>query len=114
MGLFTTEKMIAEQPDTVKRLLKATLEGMQDVVNNPDQAASQVLTYDSKLDLDGQRRRMQATLPLLSPPGVRLGMMQPDIWKLTHQIMLDQKVLKQPIDLDRVYTLKFLDEVSGN
>jgi NitT/TauT family transport system substrate-binding protein len=114
MVLFTTEKMIAEYPDTVKRLLKATIQGMQDVVNNPDQAASLVLTYDSKLNLDGQRRRMQATLPLLSPPGVRLGMMQPDIWKLTYQMMLDQKVLTQPVDLDRVYTMKFLDEISGN
>ncbi|MFL5800364.1 MAG: ABC transporter substrate-binding protein [Roseiflexaceae bacterium] len=114
MVLFTTEKMIAEHPDTVKRFVKASIQGMQDVINNPDQAANMVLTYDSKLNLDGQRRRMQATLPLLSPPGVRLGVMQPDIWKLTHQMLLDQKVLTQPIDLDRVYTMKFLDEVSGN
>jgi NitT/TauT family transport system substrate-binding protein len=111
--LFTTEKMIAEHPDTVKRFVQATVQGMQDVINNPDQAADFVLTYDNKLNLDGQRRRMQATLPLLSPPGSRLGAMQPDIWKLTHQMMLDQKVLTQPIDLDRVYTTKFVDEASA-
>jgi NitT/TauT family transport system substrate-binding protein len=106
--LFTTEKMIAEHPDTAKRLVQATVEGMQDVINNPEQAAKLVLTYDNKLNLDGQRRRIEATLPLLNPPGSQLGVMQLDIWKLTHQIMLDQKVLAQPINLNQVYTTKLL------
>src|SRR5262249_24169892 len=51
--LFTTEKMIAEHPDTVSRFLRATLQGLQDVVDNPDQAASLVIGYDNKLNLDG-------------------------------------------------------------
>jgi NitT/TauT family transport system substrate-binding protein len=107
--LFTTEKMLAEHPDTAKHLVQAIVQGMQDVINNPDQAAKLVLIYDNKLNLDGQRRRIAATLPLLNPPGRQLGVMQPDIWKLTHQIMLDQKVLAQPINLDQVYTTKLLD-----
>ena len=41
-------------------------------------------------------------------------MMQSDVWKLTQQMMLDQKVLAQPIDLDRVATTKFLDAIAGN
>ncbi len=45
--MFTTEKMIAEQPDTVKRFVQATMQGVQDVINNPDQAASLVLAYDN-------------------------------------------------------------------
>jgi NitT/TauT family transport system substrate-binding protein len=107
--LFTTEKMIAEHPDTAKRFVQATVEGMQDVIDNPEQAAKLVLTYDNKLNLDGQRRRIEATLPLLNPPASQLGVMQLDIWKLTHQIMLDQKVLAQPINLNQVYTTKLLD-----
>jgi NitT/TauT family transport system substrate-binding protein len=107
--LFTTEKMIAEHPDTAKRFVQATVEGMQDVIDNPEQAAKLVLTYDNKLNLDGQRRRIEATLPLLNPPASQLGVMQLDIWNLTHQIMLDQKVLAQPINLNQVYTTKILD-----
>jgi NitT/TauT family transport system substrate-binding protein len=107
--LFSTEKMIAEHPNTAKRLVQATVQGMQDVINSPEQAAKLVLTYDNKLNLEGQRRRIEATLPLLNPPSSQLGVMQPDIWKLTHQIMLDQKVLTQPINLDQVYTVRLLD-----
>jgi NitT/TauT family transport system substrate-binding protein len=114
MVLFTTEKMIAEHPDTVQHFVQALVQGMRDVIDNPDQATNLVLTYDSKLNLDGQRRRLQTSLPLLSPPGVQLGMMRPDVWKLTHQMMLDQKILAQPIDLDGVYTTKFLDTVASN
>jgi NitT/TauT family transport system substrate-binding protein len=114
MVLFTTTKMIEEHPDTVTRFLQATLQGMRDVIDNPDQATNLVLSYDSKLNLDGQRRRLQASLPLMNPPGVRLGMLQPDVWELTRQMMLDQKVLTQPVDLSQVYTTKFLDTVAGN
>ncbi len=113
MVLFTSEKMIAEHPDTVKGVVQAMVQGTRDVVDNPNQAASLVLAYNSKLDLDGQRRRIQATLPLLNPPGAQLGMMQPAIWQLTYQMMRDQKVLTQPIDLDRVSTAKFLDPIAG-
>jgi NitT/TauT family transport system substrate-binding protein len=112
--MFTTEKMIAEQPDMVKRFVQATMQGVKDVIDNPDQAANLVLTYDSKLNLDGQRRRIQATLPLLSPPAAQLGMMQPDIWTFTHQLMLDQKELAQPVDLSRTYTTQFLDLAAAN
>jgi NitT/TauT family transport system substrate-binding protein len=113
MVLFTSENMIAEHPDTVKGVVQAMVQGTRDVVDNPNQAASLVLSYNGKLDLDGQRRRIQATLPLLNPPGAQLGMMQPAIWKLTYEMMLDQKVLTQPIDLDRTATSKFLDAVAG-
>jgi hypothetical protein len=87
---------------------------MQDVIDDPDQAANLALTYDNKLNLDDQRQHLQVMLPLLSPPGARPGMMQPDVWELTHQMMLDQNVLVQPIDLDQVYTTRFLDAVARN
>jgi NitT/TauT family transport system substrate-binding protein len=113
MVLFTSEKMIAEHPGTVKGVVQSMVQGTRDVVDNPNQAATLVLAYNDKLDLDGQRRRIQATLPLLNPPGVQLGMMQPAIWKLTYQMMLDQNVLTQPIDLDRISTTIFLDPIAG-
>jgi NitT/TauT family transport system substrate-binding protein len=113
MVLFTSEKMITEHPDAVKGVVQATLQGTRDIVDDPDQAANLVLAYNGKLDLDGQRRRIQATLPLLNPPGAQLGMIQPAIWKLTYQMMLDQHVLAKPFDLDRSATSKFLDAVAG-
>jgi NitT/TauT family transport system substrate-binding protein len=112
--LFTTERMIADHPDTVTRLLRASLQGWQDVVANPGQAAQLTLAYDAKLDLAGQRRRIEAALPLLSPAGSQLGAMQPGVWQTTQQVLLDQKVLKQPIDLGQAYNRTFLDTVAAH
>jgi NitT/TauT family transport system substrate-binding protein len=112
--LFTTERMIADHPDVVTRLLRASLQGWQDAIANPAAAAQLTLTYDDKLNLDGQRRRMEATLPLLAPAGGQLGAMESVVWQTTQQVLLDQKVLMQPIDLDRAYTQNFLSAVAKN
>lgn len=106
--LLTSEKMIAERPEVVTRFLRATLQGWNDVVKNPDASVPLVQSYNGELKLDGQRSRLQATLPLLTLPGTKFGTMQPEFWTFTHQMLLDQKALAQPIDLTRAYTLDFL------
>jgi NitT/TauT family transport system substrate-binding protein len=110
--LFTTERMIAEHPDVVTRLLRASLQGWEDTVTNPAEAAQLTLAYDNKLNLDAQRRRLEATLPLLKPAGSHLGAMESAAWQTTQQVLLDQKILKQPIDLTHAYTQTFLDAVA--
>jgi NitT/TauT family transport system substrate-binding protein len=110
--LFTTERMIAEHPDVVTRLLRASLQGWQDTVANPGQAATLTLAYDEKLNLDGQRRRIEAALPLVSPAGGHLGAMDSAVWQTTQKVLLDQKVLAQPIDLNRAYTQTFLSALA--
>ncbi|MBA3468332.1 MAG: ABC transporter substrate-binding protein [Herpetosiphonaceae bacterium] len=110
--LLTSEKMIAEHPDVVKRFLQATLQGWNDVLKNPDPAVALVQDYNATLDLAGQQRRLQATLPLLTVPGTPFGAMQPEFWTFTHQMLLDQKALTQPIALERAYTLTFLNDLA--
>lgn len=110
--LFTTEQMIATQPDVVTRLLRASMRGWQDVIANPSQAAQLTLAYDAKLDPDAQRRRIETSLPLLRPVGSELGEMRPEVWQTTQQFLLDQKILTQPIDLDRAYTRTFLEKIA--
>ena len=43
--LFTTDQMIAENPDLVLRFLRATLKGHQYAIENPDEATQISLTY---------------------------------------------------------------------
>jgi NitT/TauT family transport system substrate-binding protein len=111
VAIFTTEEMIAEKPDVVERFLRATAQGWQDVIDDPDGAAELTLQYNDGLDLEAQRRRLQASLPLINPAGSRPVMMQPDVWESTHNIMLEQGLLDEPLDIDEVYTLEFLDRI---
>jgi NitT/TauT family transport system substrate-binding protein len=110
--LFTSETMLREQPETVERTLRALSQGMQDVIGSPEQAVGYTLAYNSALDTDGQRRRLLATIPLMNPAGSRPGMMQAETWATTYQILIDQGVLRQPLDdMQAVYTMRFLDTI---
>lgn len=112
--LFTSERMITDNPDLVARVLQASLQGWQDVIADPAQAAQLTLMYDPALELAGQQRRLEAALPLLLPAGGRLGTMQPEVWQTTQQVLLDEHALDAPIDLSQVYTQEFLDTPSSN
>lgn len=107
--LFTTEQQIAQQPELVQRVVTAVIQGTQDVLDNPQQAVQYTLTYNSKLDSAGQLRRLQASLPLINPAGSRPGRMQAEVWQATQQLLLDYKILQQPVDLTAAYTTRFLD-----
>ena len=111
--IFTTEKMIAEHPETVERLLRAVLAGLQDTLAHPDETATLILRYNNTLDLGGQRRRLQAALPFINPAGSTPLAMQAEGWAATQQTMLDQGALAKPIKLEDAYTRAFLQKITG-
>jgi NitT/TauT family transport system substrate-binding protein len=110
--IFTTEALIANNPDLVERFLRATVRGMQAAIDDPNAAATLAVTYDEEnLNLEHQTEAMQQSLPLRKPAGTRPGMMDGKVWKSTHQILLDQGILSEPVDVDTAYTLVFLEKV---
>jgi NitT/TauT family transport system substrate-binding protein len=111
--IFTTEDMIANHPDKVERFLRASLGGLQDVIDNPDKAIETTLTYDNKLVADEQLRRLQAFIPLIQPAGTQLGMMQPEVWQFNYQLLLDNHMLSAEQEVTKAYTLDFLNKIYG-
>ncbi len=109
--IVTTEKMITEQPDIVEGFLQAVILGHQDVVDNPEQAIDLILTYDDSLIRADQQPRLQAMIPLIKPAGSLIGDMKPEIWALSHQILFEHGVLNQPVDVEAIYTLTFIESV---
>ncbi len=109
--LFTTDQQIAERPDIVQRVVTAVVQGTQDVLDNPEQAVQYTLAYNGELDSAGQLRRLQASLPLINPAGSSPGRMQAEVWEATQQLLLDYKILQQPVALKTAYTTRFLDTI---
>jgi NitT/TauT family transport system substrate-binding protein len=110
-AIFTTEDMLANNPDLVERFLRATLRGTQSAIDNPEEAAALSVSYNDALSLEAEAESMQRSLPLLKPAGSEIGMMRPEVWELTHDILLEQEVLLEPLDIDSAYTMKFLDGI---
>ncbi|HEY0737080.1 MAG TPA: ABC transporter substrate-binding protein [Herpetosiphonaceae bacterium] len=109
--IFTTEQMIAEHPDVVERFLRATVQGMDSAIANPQQIGQLAVRYDPSLDLAKETEAMFQSVPLLKPTGSQPGMMTAKTWQATYQILHDQGILKQPFDVKTVYTLAFLDKI---
>ena len=111
--LFTSDRLIQEHPDLVLRFVRATLRGWRWVVENAEEAGRLALKYDPALDADGQVAQMQASLPLIHTGEDRVGWMRAEVWQGTHDVLLTQVVLAEPVDIDSVYTMEFLYEIYG-
>lgn len=109
--LFTTEQMIANHPDVVERFLRATIRGMNYAVADPQPIGALSVQRNSSLDLKAETEAMFQSVPLLNPTGSRPGMMTAATWKSIYGMLLDQRVLSQPIDVDAAYSLAFLDKI---
>ncbi len=109
--IFTTEKMIADRPDLIERFLRATLRGMQGMIDNPKRVPLLAKQSDPTLDPAQLSEATFQALPFLHPPGSRPGMMTGRTWESTQRILHDQGVVRQPLDVTKAYTLAFLEKI---
>ena len=111
--IATTGRLIEERPDLVLRFLRATLRGWRWAVENPADAGPLALKYDPSLDAAQQAAAMEASVPLIHTGVDPIGWMAPDVWQQTQAMLLAQGLLAQPVDLDAVFTMRFLEQVYG-
>jgi len=109
--LFTTERLIQENPDLVLRFLRATLRGWRWAVENPAEAGPLALEYDPALDAAHQAAMMEASVPLIHTGEDHIGWMRAEAWQGTHDILLEQGLLAAPVDVEKVYTIEFLQQI---
>ena len=111
--LVTTERLIAEKPDLVTRFLRATLRGWRDAVEDYRQAVTVTLKYAQIKDPELQTAMMEAMLPLVHTGEDQIGWMKPEVWRGMYRILLEQRLLTRPFEVDQAYTLRFLKEIYG-
>lgn len=100
--LFTTEKVIQENPDLVKRVTRATIKGWQFAYDNPEKAVDYVLMYSDQLNREQEMRGMKASLELIKPDGKSIGTIEMDVVEQIQDLLVDYGILKSPVDLDKL------------
>jgi NitT/TauT family transport system substrate-binding protein len=108
-GLVTNERMIAEQPDIIRRIVRAINRGQQDTFTHPDEAFE--LSLDFVPDARGERAEMQraalhAMLRLYGPQDT--GPTSAEGWKNTYQFMHAAGMLKAEFNPDDAFTNEFV------
>jgi NitT/TauT family transport system substrate-binding protein len=106
--LFTTEKMLQEKPDVVRKFVTATLKGWSAAIAAPEEAAQITVKYGTKLTYDHELAMMKASLPLLQPDAQPVGWMDAANWTATQKLLVDGGFQKKPMDIGKAYTIEFL------
>ena len=109
--LFTTDELIAKNPDLVQRFLRATLQGWTYAVEKPTTIGAMVLKYKPDADPNFENAKMAASLQLVNTGEDFIGWMKPEVWAGMEKTFREQGVLVKPLDVTQVYTLQFVQEI---
>ena len=106
--LFTTEKMLKEKPDVVRKFVNATLRGWSGAIAAPEEAAQITVKYGAKLSYEHELAMMKASLPLLQPDAQPVGWMDAANWSATQKLLVEAGFQKTPVEIGKAFTVEFL------
>ena len=104
-SVVTSEQMLREHPGTVRKFVSALLEGWRRCLQpaNREEAIKVVLAHNRDTPEEIVRKQLPVTRRLMLPaPGFEFGNIDVAAWKQTEQIMLDQKLIPVPVNVERL------------
>jgi NitT/TauT family transport system substrate-binding protein len=110
-GLITNETTIQENPELVRSMVEATLRGIADTIDDPDEAYEISKKYVETLaeaDESIQKEVLDTSIQLWRTD--RLGYSDPQAWENMQEVLLDMGMLTQPQDLGQAYSNEFIDK----
>ena len=108
-GLITNEKTIAENPNLVRNMVKALLQGLADTIANPDEAYTLSKAHIPNLtdaDATVQKEILARSIDLWKAD--RLGFSNTQAWKNMQGTLLKMGLLKEPLNLEKAFTNEFV------
>ncbi len=102
-SVITSKKMLDSRPDTVKRFVTALLEGWREALDpaNKEKAIKTVLQFNKETPEAIVRQQLPVTRKLMLPTaGFPFGKIDAAAWKQTEDIMLGQKLIPKPVNVE--------------
>ena len=108
-GIVTSEKMLADHPDTVRAFLRALIAGMRDTQADPKGALAEVLKIvpEAAKTADVQQQVLAATIDLCGDPA-KYGTIDPTAWTRMTTFMKETALVKGDLKPEEMYSTKFL------
>jgi NitT/TauT family transport system substrate-binding protein len=108
-GLITNQKTIDEKPGLVRAMVAGTLAGIKYTIAHPDEAFGICKKYVENLaalDQNLQREILAASIELWKAD--KLGFSNMEAWVNMNNLLINMKLLKQPLELTPMFTNEFL------
>jgi NitT/TauT family transport system substrate-binding protein len=108
-GLITNEATLRDHPDLVKRMVRATLHGIQDTINNPDEAyliSEKYVDVLAQADTTVQKNILAESIQFWKTS--RPGYSDPQAWANMQKVLLDMGLLSSPLDLSKGFSNAYL------
>lgn len=108
--IIASEDKIAQNPELVRKFMRATAKGYDFAIEKPDETAEILVKSVPELDKDlviasqaYLSRQYQSDAP-------RWGEMKAEVWKNYADFMFDYKLIDKNIETDKAFTNEFLPE----
>lgn len=106
--IITSEKLIAERPDLVRRFLAATSAGYRFAIEQPAEAADILLKAAPELDAELVRRSQQYLAGQYQAEAPRWGEQKLEVWRTYAQWMAERNLIARMIEPEKAFTNDFL------
>ena len=106
--IVTSEKLIAENPDLVRRFLAATSAGYRFAIEQPAAAAEILLKAVPELDAELVRRSQQYLAGQYQAEAPRWGEQKLEVWQAYAQWMAERNLIARMIEPEKAFTNDFL------
>lgn len=111
-GIITNEKTIAERPELVEGVVRATLRGLRDTLDNPSEVFDITLKYVP--EAGGENRAAQMAVlgaSLEYWESDRLGFSDAAAWEASQRFMRDVGLIQDVTDVNQMFTNRFVEGV---
>ena len=106
-GIIADEKLIASNPDLVKRFVTATLRGLRDAIADPEAAAKILHKHHREVEVAIGTAEVKAVSGLVRKPVDKAGMIELSRMQATVDIVSQAFDLKRPVKAEDVYVAGF-------
>ncbi len=104
-SLITSRRLLKEHPETVRRFTKAVLKGWSEAMDPhmEDKACRLIQKKQPDYSLQVLRKQVRATREMVVPSRGKIGEINREAWKQTARIMLRQKLIEHPVNVDLLF-----------
>jgi len=100
--LFTSQQVLQQKPEIVKKFKRASLKGWEYAVTHLDEMASLIRSkYNSSLSHEKLLFEARKTIELMDYPIIKIGHMHEQRWAHISNIFQQQGLIKQEVDFNR-------------